>query len=67
MTDKLFFEMTDDELIREHDRWDREVREATRWGAALAQAIRFRDSCRRMLDERARTQLSRVLKEDAAP
>ena len=52
MADKPFAEMTDAELKNEFERWDREVREATSWGAALAQAGKWRDACERLLLER---------------
>ena len=49
MADKPFGEMTDAELRIEFERWDREVREATGWGAALAQAAEWRDACERLM------------------
>ena len=52
MPDKPFAEMTDAELRAEFERWDREVREATGWGAALVQAAKWRDACERLLFRR---------------
>jgi hypothetical protein len=49
---KSFPEMTDEELRAEFERWDREVREATCWGAGLMQAAKWRDGCERLLVER---------------
>jgi hypothetical protein len=52
MPDKPFREMTDDELLTEHAYWDERVRLATTWGAAQAQAARWREACRDLLTER---------------
>lgn len=47
-----FRAMTDDELRAEHAHWDQYVRLSTQWGAALAQAARWRDACAQLLRER---------------
>ena len=52
MADKPFVEMTDAELRAEFARWDREVCEATGWGAALMQAAQWRDACECLLFQR---------------
>ena len=52
MSSKPFFEMTDDELRAEFDKWDQKVREATGWGAALMQAAKWRDASERLLFKR---------------
>ena len=38
MVDKPLHEMTDAELRADFERWDKRIREATGWGAALAAA-----------------------------
>ena len=45
MAEKELFAMTDAELRAEFERWDRRIREATGWGAALAAADGLRKIC----------------------
>ena len=47
-----FNDMTDDELRAEFERWDKFVRDATCWGAALMQAAKWRDACERIMHRR---------------
>lgn len=60
MADKPFREMTDSELHAEFEYWDKQIREATAWGAALAAADSFRSSCARELEQRGKASLLEI-------
>lgn len=52
MSSKPFSEMTLDELRAEHEHWDKKIREATGWGAAVGAADEFRRDCAREIRRR---------------
>lgn len=48
-------DMTDEQLLAEHENWDRNIRNATSWGAALAAADEFRKECLLEINRRGLT------------
>ncbi len=45
-------DLSDEELLLEWAEWDRKIRKATSWGAALGAANEFRAECQREIDRR---------------
>lgn len=49
---KLLFEMTDEELKTEYEKWESHIKTATSWSSGLAAASEFRTDCVREMYRR---------------